>query len=260
MDQIAALQWVQRNIAKFGGDPNNVTIAGESAGSQDVSLMLAAPAARPLFQKAIMESGTPGFGMSFRTLADAERIGDEADALLGAGGDIAKMRQDVGPRRCSRSTRSCTTTRWNRTTMMWLRITVDGKASSRPSPRQLLDKAPPKPVHPRLQPLRVRSRPAAPRSLHRQGVRRARSGGARLVQARPARPARRSAPGESRRADRHRRDVPLPGRAHGASSSRAKALRCGDTSSMPRRAAARRRTRRKSLMRSGMLPSPRDSP
>ena len=47
LDQIAALQWVQRNIARFGGDPGNVTIAGESAGSQDVSLMLAAPAARP---------------------------------------------------------------------------------------------------------------------------------------------------------------------------------------------------------------------
>ena len=46
MDQIAALEWVRANIAKFGGDPGNVTIFGESAGSQDVSLLLAAPSAR----------------------------------------------------------------------------------------------------------------------------------------------------------------------------------------------------------------------
>src|SRR5438270_557734 len=93
MDQIAALQWVQRNIEKFGGDPAHVTIAGESAGSQDVSLMLAAPAAAPLLGRALMESGTPGFGMPFRSLRDAERIGQQADSLLGAGGDIAKLRQ-----------------------------------------------------------------------------------------------------------------------------------------------------------------------
>jgi para-nitrobenzyl esterase len=70
MDQIAALRWVRANIAKFGGDPDDVTIAGESAGSQDVSLLLAAPAARGLFKQAILESGTPG------SLQEAERIGE----------------------------------------------------------------------------------------------------------------------------------------------------------------------------------------
>src|SRR3954447_12615906 len=93
MDQLAALRWVQRNIAKFGGDPNNVTIAGESAGSEDVGLMLVAPAARPLFRKAIMESGTPGFGLPARPLGEAEEIGDQADKLLNAHGSLAKLRQ-----------------------------------------------------------------------------------------------------------------------------------------------------------------------
>lgn len=57
MDMIAALQWVHANIAPFGGDPGNVTIFGESAGSFAVSTLMAAPAAQGLFQKAIGESG-----------------------------------------------------------------------------------------------------------------------------------------------------------------------------------------------------------
>lgn len=57
MDQIAALQWVKRNIAAFGGNPNNVTIFGFSAGGVSVHSMLASPVARGLFQKAVVESG-----------------------------------------------------------------------------------------------------------------------------------------------------------------------------------------------------------
>jgi len=57
LDQIAALKWVQKNIANFGGDPGNVTIFGESAGGWSVCSMMASPLAKGLFHRAIMESG-----------------------------------------------------------------------------------------------------------------------------------------------------------------------------------------------------------
>ena len=58
LDQIAALKWVQHNIAIFGGDPNNVTIFGESVGATSVGILMAVPAARGLFHKAILESNS----------------------------------------------------------------------------------------------------------------------------------------------------------------------------------------------------------
>ena len=84
LDQQAALRWVQANIARFGGDPRNVTIFGESAGAQDVGLQYLSPLARGLFAKGIEESGTAGFGMPPRTLAQSEAIGETLVTLAGA--------------------------------------------------------------------------------------------------------------------------------------------------------------------------------
>jgi para-nitrobenzyl esterase len=57
LDQIAALAWVRENVARFGGDPGNVTIFGESAGGMSVGTLLGCPAARGLYQRAIPQSG-----------------------------------------------------------------------------------------------------------------------------------------------------------------------------------------------------------
>ena len=81
MDQQAALRWVHRNIARFGGDPHNVTIFGESAGGLSVLSQVVSPGARGLFQRAIVESGA--YALTEQPLARAEQAGAAFAAKTG---------------------------------------------------------------------------------------------------------------------------------------------------------------------------------
>ncbi|KAI0387434.1 alpha/beta-hydrolase [Hypomontagnella monticulosa] len=99
MDQIAALEWVQRNIKAFGGDRTNVTIGGASAGGASVHILRSSPLAKSLFSKAICESGPgvaptidgAGHVAAYTTLAAAEQAGIELLDSLGAS-SVAEIR------------------------------------------------------------------------------------------------------------------------------------------------------------------------
>ena len=87
LDQVAALRFVHDNIAEFGGDPDNVTVIGQSAGAASIAILMTMPQGGGLFRRAIMQS-TP-FGRMSRTLEDAQRIGRRFAEVLGLKPDQA---------------------------------------------------------------------------------------------------------------------------------------------------------------------------
>ncbi|HEY2782313.1 MAG TPA: carboxylesterase family protein [Steroidobacteraceae bacterium] len=94
LDQLAALAWVKRNIAQFGGDPENVTLFGESAGAIDAGRLMASPLSAGLFRRVISESG-PAFEPA-RSLSEAEAFGRQVSALAPADSqatDLQRLRR-----------------------------------------------------------------------------------------------------------------------------------------------------------------------
>ncbi|KQM67560.1 carboxylesterase [Sphingomonas sp. Leaf17] len=127
MDQQAALGWVRRNIAAFGGDPARVTIAGESAGAQDVGLHLLSPGSRGLFARAIAESGTAGFGLPPRSLAQNEALGTLIGRQAGLTAQTPAALRALSVAQVLKADTDVNVPNLDDDSFIWLQAVVDGR-------------------------------------------------------------------------------------------------------------------------------------
>ena len=109
MDAIGALQWVKRNISAFGGDPNNVTIFGESAGAIMIGALVGSPQAKGLFHRAIVESGA-WMGLQMARMTTAEQA--QGNGAKAHGRRAASRRSPSSGRSRSPSCRSSAAPDW----------------------------------------------------------------------------------------------------------------------------------------------------
>ncbi|MES2058468.1 MAG: carboxylesterase family protein [Pseudomonadota bacterium] len=132
MDQQAALVWVQRNIARFGGDPTRVTLGGQSAGAMDVGLQQVSPRARGLFHAAIEESGTAGFGFPPRNLRASEAIGERIIAQAGRPHASATALRALPVATLLEAMRGITLPGLPEAGSPWVQTTIDGHVITEP--------------------------------------------------------------------------------------------------------------------------------
>ncbi len=122
LDQIAALKWIKENIAFFGGDPNNITIFGESAGAMSIGCLLSMPASRGIFQKAILQSGAS----TVRTLNEGVSNAEKYLKVLGTS-DISKLQRLPGQHFIDAYIRLVGNTFWSMSKGTLLEPVVDGR-------------------------------------------------------------------------------------------------------------------------------------
>ncbi|AZR23819.1 carboxylesterase/lipase family protein [Xanthomonas vasicola] len=139
LDQIAALRWVHDNIAQFGGDPARVTIAGQSAGGQDVGLLMLSPLARGLFSAAIEQSGTAGFGLPARSLEDNRALGVSIAKRAGIDDPATRLAQlrALPAEQLLKAAQGVDVPALDDDGYIWLQAVVDGRALPR-APAELL--------------------------------------------------------------------------------------------------------------------------